>query len=208
MITFDCVTKSYKNNTVFSNLCLSLYPNNIYGIIGDNGSGKTVFLKMLCGLTLCDSGMIKYQGKTLGKDIEHIPGTSALIESPGFLPFLSGSANLRLLASLDSVSTQRVKDIMLEMGLDYRERKKVASYSLGMRQKLSLAQAFMGNSRLLLLDEPTNSLDKDAIIRTKQIIKNMRSPDRIIVVVSHLDGYIDDICDIKYQIIEKNLKIQ
>ena len=93
MITFDHVTKSYNNNTIFSNLCLSLYPNNIYGIVGDNGSGKTVLLKLLCGLALCDLGTIKYQGKTLGNDIEHIPGTSALIESPGFLPFLSGSPN-------------------------------------------------------------------------------------------------------------------
>lgn len=190
------VEKKYKNETVLKNVSVSFASGLIHGIVGLNGSGKTLLLKLICGLIKPDQGVILVDGKVLGKEIEVPESIGAIIETPGFLPYQSGIKNLLYLASLSEKATkEQVISAMRTVGLDPQSRKFVGKYSLGMKQRLGIAQAIMENPELLILDEPFNGLDKQGLEDIRELIKQLRDKGKTILLATHNHQDIQELCD-------------
>ncbi|WP_336775269.1 ABC transporter ATP-binding protein [Paenibacillus sp. MMO-58] len=199
------VKKVIKGHTVLKNINLSLSKGQIYGLIGRNGSGKTMLMRMICGLIKPTSGTIKVWGKsTTGAYFPE--DTAALIEHPGFLPQFTGRKNLKLLASIRGIISDNDIDRTLELlGLNPKLNLPVKKYSLGMRQRLGIAQALMENPKLLILDEPTNGLDSDGVEDVYVILKSLRSKGVTIILSSHNKEDISSMCDTVYKMVNGTL---
>lgn len=164
IVNIDSYIKKYGKNIVLNNINLKIEEGKIYGIIGRNGSGKTLLLKAICGLINATKGYVEVFNKRIGKDTDFPEDTGVIIESPGFLPNLSGIKNLEVLANIQGkITTERIYEVMKFVGLNPYEKKIVKKYSLGMKQRLGIAQAIMEYPKLLILDEPMNRLDKDGV---------------------------------------------
>ena len=180
------VTKKFGNVTVLDNVSLQVKKGTICGIIGRNGSGKTVLFKCICGLLQINEGSILVDKKEIG----------AIIEEPGFLKQYSGKQNLRLLASM---SGKENIDIEKVVGLECAGRKKVGKYSMGMRQRLGIAQAIMENQSILILDEPMNGLDNKGVDEIRKLILDLKKEGRSIILASHNREDIQILCDQVYE---------
>lgn len=190
------VVKKWGNNTVLKSVNLVVNSSEIVGIIGHNGSGKTVLMKCICGFITPDSGEITVSGKRLGKDIDIPKNIGLIIENPGFLPNFSGFSNLWQLAKIrGKISKDDVRDVMKTVGLDPDEKKHIGKYSLGMRQRLGIAQAIMENPDILILDEPMNGLDKDGVNDMRELLLKLKADGKTIIVASHNSVDIDVLCD-------------
>lgn len=196
VISLENVTKIYGKNTVLSNVSISFAKNKIHGIIGRNGSGKTMLLKCICGLTIKTTGKIIVNGKEIGKDTDIAPNVGIIIEAPGFLPNYTGYHNLKFLADINGiVSKEQIKAAIKRVGLDPDSKKKVSQYSLGMRQRLGIAQAIMEKPSILLLDEPLNGIDKHGIEDIRELFLQLRNEGTTIVLASHNKEDIELLCD-------------
>lgn len=174
-IEVKSVTKRFKDKTIINNISISLEAGKIHGLIGRNGSGKTVLMKMIIGFLKPDSGEIRVFGDLIGKDVDFAKNVGAIIETPGFLPFETGFSNLKYLASIrGKISDIEIRQAISSVGLDPNDKKHVGKYSLGMRQRLGLAQAIMENPDLLILDEPMNGLDKDGVLEMRQYLLGLK----------------------------------
>lgn len=194
------LTKKYGKQTVLNDVNATFSDNQITGIVGRNGSGKTVLLRTISGLCKSNQGCVKLDGKVVGKDIEFPDSMGILIEAPGFLPNYSGKQNLRFLAELhNKVHLSEIEAMMKCVGLDAQSKKHVSKYSLGMRQRLGIAQALMEEPSLLLLDEPFNSLDKKGVNEMRQLIASYRAKGHIILLCSHNQADISELCDCVYE---------
>ena len=191
------VKKSFGNRNVLDSISLRMEGGHIYGIVGANGCGKTVLMKCICGLASIESGSIAFGGTP---DSEPSKGTfGAVIETPGFLPQFSGYENLKMLSMLSPVAHKgSIKKAIDTMGLADVARMKVGKYSLGMRQRLGIAQAIMDDPPILLLDEPMNGLDRDSVDHTYELLLRLRNMGKIILVASHHQQDIDRLCDQVY----------
>lgn len=199
--------KSFKSNLLFKDVSLTLNSGHIYGICGPNGTGKSVLLKMIAGLSLPTQGYISIDNKVIGKDIEFAPSIGVIIDKPAFIDEYNGIDNLKLLANIrHNIDDTTIHHYFTLFGLTDK-RKSVSKYSLGMRQRLGLAQAFMESPELLLLDEYSNGLDKSGVAQVKQIIKDYANDERIIIVTSHYSQDLTDICDTIYEINNYNLEL-
>lgn len=168
----------------------------VHGIVGNNGSGKTVMLKCICGFLKPTGGSVTVNGRRVGRDVDFPPDIGAIIETPGFLPHLSGVRNLELLASLNKrIGLEEIADAIRRVGLDPAMKKPVGKYSLGMRQRLGIAQAIMEKPTLLILDEPLNGLDKHGAAEMHALIKGLRSEGNTVLLASHSQYDIDELCD-------------
>lgn len=168
----------------------------IHGLIGRNGSGKTMLMKCICGFVKPTSGEIIVSGKRIGKDYDFPDNTGIIIETPGFIPYYSGYKNLKLLADLrGKITKDDIRKTMKQVGLDPNLKRHVRKYSLGMRQRLGLAQAIMENPGLLILDEPMNGLDKDGVADMRQYLLNLKEQGKTILIASHSAEDIDVLCD-------------
>ena len=194
------VTKRFKEATVLEDVTVSFDTGKIYGIIGRNGSGKTVLFKCICGLLAVTGGEIIVLGQNVGDGL-HVPKrVGAVIENPGFLPNVSGYRNLHYLASLSGKpDRQKILDTIALVGLDPKSKKHVGNYSLGMRQRLGLAQAIMEDPELLILDEPMNGLDNQGVQDMRTLLKELRSRGKTIILASHSQEDIAVLCDTVYQ---------
>ena len=164
----------------------------IYGLVGRNGSGKTMLLKSILGLVKVDSGKILFDGK----ELERPESVGAIIETPGFLPEYTGFKNLKLLSMLTgNASDKDIRKAILKCGLDPESRKKVSAYSMGMRQRLGLAQAIMEDPELLLLDEPFSGLDEKGLQEMYDLCDEMRNQGKLIIIASHSKEDIETLCD-------------
>ena len=201
MIVLENVSKTFKDKTVLQPLDLTVERGTITGFIGRNGSGKTVLFKLICGLLLPSTGSVTVDGVRLGKDADFAPNTGVLIETPGFIGYESGLRNLRDLAAIRrKINTAQVKDAIRAVGLDPEDKKRVGKYSLGMRQRLGIAQAIMEDPSLLILDEPMNGLDKDGVADMRVLFRKLRDEGKTILLASHSAEDIDLLCDAVYEL--------
>ncbi len=199
-IKIEAAGKRYKDIWIFRNVSVSFSEGKIYGLIGRNGSGKTMLLKSICGLVRINEGTIYVDGKEVGSEIDVPESVGAIIEVPGFLPNLSGFANLKYLAKLKNIITdQAIRETLTLVGLDPNSRKHVGKYSLGMRQRLGIAQAIMEDPNVLLLDEPMNGLDQQGVDDMKVLLNKLRTQGKTIILASHHSEDIEELCDIVYK---------
>ena len=199
IIEVNEVFKKYDDATVLDNVSLEIEKGKIYGLVGRNGSGKTVLMKCICGLIKPTSGEVKVAGKTVGKDVDIPEDIGVIIETPGFIPNYSGFKNLKLLASVrNKISNEEIRKSMEIVGLEPKSRKHVGKYSLGMRQKLGIAQAIMEKPKILILDEPMNGLDNESVAVVRKILKEQAENGATIILASHNREDIDVLCDKVY----------
>ncbi len=196
VVEIQNLTLKIKKQTILENICFSMEKGKIHGLIGRNGSGKTMLMKCICGFVRPSSGEVRVWGKLIGKDIDFPSSTGIIIEVPGFIPYYSGYKNLRLLANLNETATKEaVKDSMRKVGLDPGLKRHVRKYSLGMRQRLGLAQALMENPNLLILDEPFNGLDKEGVEDMRKYMLELKKQGKTILIASHTSEDIQLLCD-------------
>lgn len=196
VIEVEGAGKSFGDIKVLDGISFSCYASEILGIVGRNGSGKTVLLKCICGLIPLSEGSVKIRGKLLKKEIDIPDNIGVLIEHPAFLPEFHAYDNLKILADINrSVSNERIKEVLEQFGLDWRSRKKVGKYSMGMRQRLGLAQAVMEEPDILILDEPMNGLDVHWMKETRNLLLKMKEEGATILLASHNKEDIDFLCD-------------
>lgn len=190
------VSKDFGQESVLKSVTRDFEAGKIHGIVGNNGSGKTVLMKCICGFLLPTEGKVIVNGKRVGKDVDFPPDLGLIIETPGFLPQMSGARNLEILASLNrKIGLKEIAAAIRRVGLDPLMKKPVGKYSLGMRQRLGIAQAIMEDPALLVLDEPLNGLDKHGVLEMRSLIKELRREGKTILLASHNQGDIDELCD-------------
>ncbi len=195
------VDKAYKNQTIFKDLNLAFEKGGSYGIMGHNGSGKSVLLKLMAGFATADAGRVVIDGKVLKKDMDFIPGAGVVINSPEFMNHMSGMKNLLYLAEIRKrISRTDVENILKTFHLYEARDKKVSTYSLGMKQRLRLAQALMESPDILLLDEPMNALDKDGVALVKSILTEHIRQGKTLIFTSHNQEDMDDLAQVRYEI--------
>jgi len=201
-------TKKYKDICVLDNLNLNLKKGKCYGFIGRNGSGKSMLFKAISGFVKSSSGMIKVRGKIIGKDIDFPDDTGILIESPGYLPQYTAFENLRFLAGINKrIGDKEIKETLESLQLSWISDKKVKAFSLGMKQKLGIAQAIMENQEILILDEPMNGLDKEGVNIVRDILLKEKEKGKTILLASHIQDDIDILCDNVFEVDGGKIKL-
>lgn len=196
MIVIDKVSKTLKGNKVLDNIDYMFEEGKIYGLFGRNGCGKTMFLRMIAGLIIPDEGAVTIDGKVLHKDISFPESTGVVIEHMEMLPEYSAYDNLKILAKINKiVSDEDIIKVIQDVGLDPYSKKKVRKYSLGMKQRLNIAQAIFENQKIILLDEPTNAIDEGGIQLIYDKLKKLRADGAIIIMATHNKEDIEELCD-------------
>lgn len=196
MIEVNNVSLILQKNEILKDISMHFERGKIHGLIGRNGSGKTMLMKCICGFVKANSGEITVDGKRIGKDCDFPKNAGIIIETPGFIPYYSGYKNLKLLADLrGKISREDIRKTMEQVGLNPDLKRHVRKYSLGMRQRLGLAQAIMENPDLLVLDEPMNGLDKDGVADMREYLLDLKSQGKTILIASHSAEDIDILCD-------------
>lgn len=194
------VTKRFGSDLVLKEVNLTLDAGRVYGIVGNNGSGKTVLMKCICGFLAPTTGTISVFGKQIGKETDFPESLGVIIETPGFLTNLSGRKNLEILADMRrTISKAEIRQVLKKVGLDPDMKKTVAKYSLGMRQRLGIAQAIMEDPKLLILDEPFNGLDKHGVAEIRKILLELKEDGKTILLASHNEEDIRILCDEVYE---------
>ena len=196
IIKLENLSKSFGEDLVLKSVNREFEEGKIHGIVGNNGSGKTVMMKCVCGFLQPSQGRVFVNYKQVGKEVDFPENMGIIIETPGFLPNLSGLKNLELLASLQRrIHKEIIRQTIRRVGLDPDMKKPVGKYSLGMRQRLGIAQAIMEDPALLVLDEPFNGLDKNGTGQMRTLIKDLREQGKTILLASHNQIDIDELCD-------------
>ncbi len=196
MIELKHVTKILKKNTVLDDVTFSFENGRVYGLYGENGSGKTMLLRALAGLIVPTEGEVVSDGKRLHKDISFPENTGIVIEHMELLPKFTAADNLRLLAKIRKTADEEdICNTLLRVGLDPASKKKVKKFSLGMKQRLNIAQAIFEKQNVILLDEPTNALDAEGVERIYQIVREEKERGALIVMATHHKEDLRQICD-------------
>lgn len=190
------VWKAFGKEQVLKGISFSIPPGSIYGVVGNNGSGKTVLMKCICGFMKCDRGTILVDGMQVGKEVDFPDSLGVIIETPGFISNISGYQNLKILASLKGrIGKKEIRDTLGRVGLSPDMKKPVAKYSLGMRQRLGIAQAIMEDPNVLVLDEPFNGLDQHGVLEIRELLKELKAGGKAILLASHNAQDIRELCD-------------
>lgn len=201
MIEVNNVSLILNKYTILDDVSVKAGKGEAVGLIGGNGSGKTMLMKCICGFNTMFTGEITVKGKRIGKNVEFAPDTGFIIETPGFIPYMTGYENLKVLAGIKKIiGKKEIREYMKFVGLDPDNKKSVKKYSLGMRQRLGLAQALMENPDVLILDEPFNGLDKGMAERMRDVLVDEKRKGKTILLASHNEHDIDYICDRIYEI--------
>lgn len=200
IIEIKHAAKRFKDKSVFENVNLDIEQGKAYGFIGHNGCGKSVLFKCICGFSLLSEGTITVGGEVIGKDSDFIKDAGVVIEHPEFINDLSGFKNLRIIADIQKkIGDEDICSIMDKFDLLDDKDKKVGKYSLGMKQKLRLAQALMESPSILILDEPTGGLDKSSVENLRRILKEFVNNGGTMLLTSHHQQDIEELCDEVYE---------
>lgn len=195
-ITVDRLTKEIKGTTVLENISYEFTGGNIYGIVGKNGSGKTMLLREIAGLIHPTEGSVSIDGKVLHRDISFPPSLGLIIEKPEFLPYFTGFENLKLLAEVKKIADdQRIKECMELFSLDPYSKQSVKKYSLGMKQKIGIIQAIMESPDIMILDEPFNALDEESVQILRGLLLRYQDEGKLIIITSHHKEDIASVCN-------------
>ena len=195
------VSKSFKGHTVLDDISISFERNKIHGIVGRNGSGKTVLIKTICGFVKPDEGEVIVDGEHIGEDVDFPESAGAIIETIEFIPYMSAYQNLADIAAMrGNLSKTQIKEVLEMVGLGNVGRKHVSKFSMGMRQRLAIAQAVMESPKLLILDEPMNGMDEKGVEEMRQLILARKAAGTTIVLSSHNIEDIRILCDQVYRI--------
>ena len=206
LINIKNLSMKFKNNVVFEDLNFSCGKGEIIGIIGENGSGKSVLFKLMSGFILPTSGEINIQGVNITEMRAFPKDMGVLIEEPSFLPHITGFENLKLLASIkNTITDKQILETLDLVGLMGEKDQKVKTYSLGMKKKLAIAQAVMENQEIVILDEPMNALDEGSVKKMRSLFKNLAQEGKTIILASHNKMDIDELCTKVHQIKNHNL---
>ncbi|MBR2969618.1 MAG: ABC transporter ATP-binding protein [Clostridia bacterium] len=198
-LTVSKLTKEYKSKKVVNNVSFTLFPGQIFGFVGPNGAGKSTTIKMITGLIPITAGDVRISGYSITHSFKQaIEQVGAVVEMPQLYPYLSGLKNLKLYAGFyGKVALARIPEIVKLVGMENRIRDKVSTYSLGMKQRLGIAQALLNNPKLLILDEPTNGLDPNGIVEMRNILKSLAEKENMTILISsHNLSELEHICDI------------
>lgn len=199
IIKVDKVNKSFKKVQVLFDVDMNLESGKIYGLVGRNGSGKSVFLKILCGFYHMDSGTIYLNDKNIFEEYDYLPNARCLIEKSNFLPNMTGIQNLRLLASIQNkISDDEIFEALSDVNLLEEKDKLYSKYSLGMKQKLGIAQTLMENPDIIILDEPFNGIDKDSITKIRNVLLKKKEEGKLILIATHNNDDINYLADVVY----------
>lgn len=203
-IVVEHISKAFGKEQVLKDVNLTIPPGQICGIVGNNGSGKTVLMKCICGFLHPDSGRIFVNEKQVGWDCDFPDSLGVIIETPGFIPNLSGYQNLKILAALKvRIGKSEIMETLDRVGLSHAMKKPVAKYSLGMRQRLGIAQAIMENPNVLILDEPFNGLDKAGVAQMRELLKELKTQGKAVLLASHNAQDIEELCDAVHEMEDK-----
>ena len=195
-IQVNDIVLRFKKDILLDHVSYQCEQGKIHGIVGRNGSGKTLLMKCICGFIRPNEGHIYVRDKEIGKDIDFTPDTGIIIETPGFIPYYSGYRNLKVLAAINNhISRKEIENAMYQVGLDPTMKKRVATYSLGMRQRLGIAQAIMEDPSLIILDEPFNGLDKHGVEEMREYFLSLKKKGKTILLTSHNTEDIEYLCD-------------
>lgn len=207
VIILSNVSKAYKGKTVIDNVSYEFEKGKCYGIIGRNGSGKSVLMKLIAGFAYPDKGEVRINGRLLKKDMDFIPDAGVIINSPEFINSMSGYNNLKYLAEINKkASDEKILETLEWLGLKDAMKKRVSTYSVGMKQRLRLAQAVMDDPETLILDEPMNGLDKDGVSEVREYLLTLKKQGKTILLSSHSAEDIDVLCDTVCEIDKSKLK--
>lgn len=199
-VEIEGVTKRFGEDLVLKEVNLVMESGKVYGIVGNNGSGKTVLMKCICGFLPPSSGRIRVFGKRIGVDRDFTESLGVIIETPGFLTNQTGIRNLKILADLNrKIGETEIRQVLKRVGLNPDMKKPVGKYSLGMRQRLGIAQAIMEDPKLLILDEPFNGLDKNGVAEIRSLLLELKKEGKTILLASHNEDDIRILCDRVYE---------
>ncbi len=195
-IKVENVNKRFGETSVLTDVSVELEKGKVHGLVGRNGSGKTMLMKCICGFVPVTSGTISITGKVMKKNFDIPENIGVIIETPGFLPGYTAYQNLRFLADIKGkISKEKIRSSIEQVGLDPNSNKHVGKYSLGMRQRLGLAQAIMEDPDILILDEPMNGLDKDGVVEMRNYLLDLKKSGKTILIASHSAEDIEVLCD-------------
>lgn len=194
------VSLTLQKTKILKNVDVTFQGGQIHGIVGRNGSGKTMLMKCICGFVKPSEGHIFVNEREVGKDMDFPENMGIIIETPGFIPYYSGYKNLKLLADLNKkIAAEKIKECMELVGLDPALKRSVKKYSLGMRQRLGIAQAIMEDPELLILDEPFNGLDEEGVNEMREVFLKLKKKGKNIILASHNKEDIEILCDTVHQ---------
>lgn len=200
IIKIEDLSLTLNKQTILDHINITFEEGLIYGIVGKNGSGKSMLFKCICGLVYPTSGKVFVSQKEIGKDVDFPEDTGILIEMPGLMPHYSAFKNLHILANLhNKIGKQEIRQVLEKVGLSADDKKIVKKYSLGMKQRLGIAMAIMENPKILILDEPMNSLDKQGIEDVRDLLKKIKAEGKTILLTSHNFEDITALCDKVYE---------
>lgn len=198
-IELEKITKSIKKAEILRDISLSFTSGKIYGLRGKNGCGKTMLMRTVSGLLFPDSGRVLINGKELHKDMDFPESIGALIENPAFLPQYTGYKNLKLLGSIGgNISDDDIRLALERVGLDPEDKRTYRKYSLGMKEKLGIANAIMGEPDIIILDEPINALDEESVERIKAVLIELKEKGKLIIIACHDREELEYLSDVIY----------
>ncbi len=195
-IKVENYSKTIKKNQVLKNINATFESGKIYGLIGHNGSGKTMLLRAITGLICPTKGKIYLDNKEMFKDFDIMPDVGIIINNQEMIPSLTAKENMEYLRKINlKVQPERILEVLKRVGLERQINNKVKNFSLGMKQRLNIAQAIFEDQKVILLDEPTNAIDSEGIIDILELLKELKSEDKIIIIATHDTGYFKEVFD-------------
>lgn len=203
------LTKSFKGIKILNNVNITFKSKKIIALVGRNGSGKSVLLKLLCGLYLPTEGEILFDNINYNLNEEYPPNTRALIEKPTFMDELTGFENLKLLAKIQNlIGDQEINEALKIVNLYDDKDKKFKHYSLGMKQKLGIAQVIMENPDVMIFDEPFNGIEKRTAEKLRKYLKEKKEEGKLIIIATHIKEDVEELADLVYEVDDGNVKKQ